>query len=301
MIGVIGAVRGDILGNPYGQVAMEQHNPGTLSMVFAGTGMNLCRNLKALEEEVKFFSVAGDDLPGNAAKVELSNMGVDVSKFLLMGNCNTSMSLEIRNIVDDLELSFGNSDVLEKMDGQFLRDCLADWKEADLLISDASCSPEGWRVLLEEKGDVPLFVDPDGVEEERISPADLKYVHTLLPSRREAEKISGMDILSEEQLKAAGQWFVDQGLQRIFITLSGGGVYCREGSEEHILRPEVGTIVDTKGAGDAFATGVAAAFLQKKSLEETGKYAMATASLTLEAGGYINEELSREKVERRLK
>lgn len=301
MIGVIGMVRGDIVGRPYGQVVREEYNPGTLSMEFAGAGMNICRNLRAVGAVVNLFSVAGDDLPGRAALIELDRIGVDTKDFLLLEGRDTAMSLEIRNIVEELEMAFGNKDVGEKMDAEFFEHRLETLREADLLVCDASCSPAGWRVLLEERKDVPLVVDPDSVEPNRIKEGDLALIDTLVPNRREAEIISGLQILSEEELMTAGEWFIDRGVKRIFITLAGGGVYCREGVEAHILRPEEGVVASTKGAGDAFASGIALAQAKGKNLRETAKYAMAMAQMTLQVDGYVNDKLSREELKGRLK
>lgn len=299
MIGVIGMVRGDILSNPYGQVIREKHNPGTLSMDFAGTGMNLCRNLRALGEDVRFFSVAGNDLPGRAAKMELECLGVDVRDMLLLSESNTSMSLEIRNIVDELELSFGNFDVMEKMDEAYMHHRLDKINETDLLVCDGACSPDGWALLLENRKDTPLIVDPQGVEENKIDPWDLKYIHTIIPERREAEVISGLRILSEDELMEAGEWFIAHGVKRVFITLAGGGVYCREGEKAHVLRPDPVKIQSLKGAGDGFTSGVVFAQQAGKDLIETAQWAMAVAEMTLEARGYVNEKLSKEELGRR--
>ncbi|MEG0663427.1 MAG: PfkB family carbohydrate kinase, partial [Anaerovoracaceae bacterium] len=79
-ITVVGGMNVDIEGNPYGQINHGASNPGTLAMSFSGTGLDIAKNLALLGDKVVFAGLAGDDSPGKMGKVELAELGVDVSK-----------------------------------------------------------------------------------------------------------------------------------------------------------------------------------------------------------------------------
>ena len=109
---------------------------------------------------------------------------------------------------------------------------------------------------------------------------------------------SGMEILNEDQLKAAGRWFADQGVKRTFITMSGGGVYYKEGETEGIIRPdEVLPFVNEEGAGDAFSAAILDGTVRGMSVEEIAAYGMKASAVAMECKRAVNPEMSRERLE----
>ncbi|MEG0157578.1 MAG: hypothetical protein RR661_08000, partial [Anaerovoracaceae bacterium] len=74
---------------------------------------------------------------------------------------NTPMILEIRNIMDDLEMAFGNADVMEKMDKAFLEDAMDEMKSSALVAVDGNLNEEALAYLFDELQDVPVFFDPE--------------------------------------------------------------------------------------------------------------------------------------------
>lgn len=110
--------------------------------------------------------------------------------------------------------------------------------------------------------------------------------------------LCGKEIFSEEQLKEAGKWFADQGVKRIFITMSGGGVYYKEGDSEGILRPEAMLpMQNERGAGDAFSAAVLDGAIRGMTIEQLAAYGMKAAEITLECKAAVNPAMSREKMD----
>ena len=88
--------------------------------------------------------------------------------------------------------------------------------------------------------------------------------------------------MSEEQLSEAGAFFGKSGVERIVITIKGGGLYYREGDREGILRPErLITLGSTSGAGDVVSAAVVAGAVDGKTREEIAADAMEKAALYL--------------------
>ena len=76
----------------------------------------------------------------------------------------------------------------------------------------------------------------------------------------EAEAMSGQQVLGMDQLMAAGDAFEERGVERVIITLKGGGLYYKEGTCSGIIKPERKlTFAETRGAGDVLSAAVVAA------------------------------------------
>ena len=112
----------------------------------------------------------------------------------------------------------------------------------------------------------------------------------------EAEVLSGMSIVSESDLEKAGQWFIDQGVKRVFITISGGGVYYKSSKESGILRPGKVNIISTTGAGDAFSAAILYSYIKDFDIKTTAEYGMTAAAIALESKTAVNSQMSEERL-----
>lgn len=297
-IGIIGGILAEIEGNPYGQLVNHDVNSGTISMSFSGTGRNIAENLARLGEDVIFATVSGNDFSGRSALRELEEIGVDVSAVDLKTGENTAAHIEVLNIVGDLEMALGNNDIYKSMDKEFLE------RKADILKSckivgiDGNVSEDALKYAVEVLKDTLLFLDPVSVSSAKKVKEIIGKFHTIKPDRGEAEAISGLTILSEEELHAAGKWFIEQGVKRVFITLGGGGVYYTDGKDSGFIRPEdsnvnnVKFILNPKGGGDAFSAAILSGFVQDYDVKTTAQLGMAAAKIALEHKEAVNPQIT---------
>lgn len=295
-ITVIGGVVAEIEGNPYGQLMFADENSGTMSAYYSGTGRNIAENLGRLAADAAFFTAVGNDFPGKGAKRELEELSVDTSEFRIIDGQNTAMHMEILNLVGDLEMAVGNWDVNKCIDEKALEKGLDKLNQSKIVATDCVLPKEALTYLTDHV-EVPLFLDPETGNDAQKCKELIGKFHTIAPNRTEAEAISGLEIFSEEQLMEAGQWFADQGVTRIFITMSGGGVYYKEGIKEGIIRPkEMLSMINGEGTGAAFSAAALDGFVKGMDVEETAKYAMAAAAVALEVKTAVNPNMSEEKV-----
>lgn len=300
-ISVIGGITADIEGNPYGQLLMGESNPGKISMSYGGVGRNITENLARLGADVSFVSVAGDDFTGRGVVRELSDLGVNVQHVNLLPEENTAIYLSILNIFGEMELALCNMDVLEKVSTDILDRCMESLKRSKIVAIDTNLTEETLAYLIEKIDGIPLFLDPVSAAKAERAKNLIGKFHTIKPNRKEAEIITGLTILNENELKLAGKWFQEKGVKRIFITLSGGGVYYKEGPVEGVIKPGQVSIVSATGAGDAFSAAILDGFVKGMDIEETAKYGMAAASIAMESKTPVNSKICFEEVTRRMK
>lgn len=300
-ITVIGGITADIEGHPYERLVYADSNPGTIRISYGGVGRNIAENLGRLGASVSFFSVAGDDMTGRGAVRELADLGVDVSGVRLLPGENTAMYLSILNMVGDMELALCNMDVLERLPEDLIREAAAASAGSRMAALDTNLTEENLAAAVEAFAGIPLFLDPVSTAKAERAKGIIGRFHTVKPNRAEAEILTGREILDPTALSEAGAWLEGQGVVRVFITLSGGGVYFRGEGDEGFL-PTMGTLGgggSATGAGDAFSAAVLLGYARGYSIRQTARFALAASSLAMEASTAVNPKMSIEEVERR--
>ncbi len=114
---------------------------------------------------------------------------------------------------------------------------------------------------------------------------------TELIERSEVVFISADELKSlikKEDYERGTELLLDVGARIVCVTLGGKGCYVADSStgESHLIDAYPTDVVDTTGAGDAFAAGFLFALLRDKSLYESGKTGNFVASFCIrEYGG----------------
>jgi len=295
-ISIIGGITADIEGNPYNQLIQGDSNPGKISMSYGGVGRNITENLARMGSSVSFVSVAGDDFPGRGAVRELEDLGVDTDYVKLLPEENTAMYLSILNLIGDMELALCNMDVLERISTGFIDEALERLRDSKIVGIDTNLTEETLEYTTSILNGVPLFLDPVSVTKAERAKNLVGRFHTIKPNRMEAEILSGMQIMSAEELEQAGEWFIEQGVKRIFITLGGGGVYYRDENESGLIRPDNVEIVSATGAGDAFSAAIIYSHLNGYRIKKAAELGMAAAKIAMQSKAAVNRAMSEEKL-----
>ena len=260
-ITVIGGIRANIVVKAFEQLMAAQENKATVEASYSGTGRNIAENL--------------------------GRMGADVAL----------AAVSVLNIVGDLEFAAANSDIYKAMSQEQLEKASEKINSSKVVCADGTLEEDVLRYIAKNTDAVLLF-DPHSEEGAEKAKAFIGDFDIIKPNRGEASVLCGMDIFSEEQLKEAGQWFVDQGVNKVFITMSGGGVYYREGTREGILHPDkVLPFVYEDGAGDAFSAAIADGAAKGMDIEAMAAYGMKAAAIAMECKTAVNPAMSRERLE----
>ena len=295
-ITVIGGARQQITANALDQIMAEQENEGEIFASFSGTGHNIAENLGRIGADVAFVSAAGDDFSGRALRQEMEKAGVNTRFLRLEEGQRTAARIEVLNIIGDPQMIMNDETVYGCITEETVDEAEELLNASEFLCVDGSLSEEVLRHLTETVK-APLFLDPHREEDAEKVRDFIGAFDMIKPNRGEASVLCGKEIFSEEQLKEAGKWFADQGVKRIFITMSGGGVYYKEGDSEGILRPnEMLPMQNERGAGDAFSAAVLDGAIRGMAIRELAAYGMKAAEITLGCREVVNPDMSREKM-----
>ena len=289
-ITVIGAVNMDICGRPYGKLVLHDSNPGRVVLSPGGVGRNIAHNLRLLGAEVTFVTAFGEDVYAGSIRQSCLELGFDLSCSLTVPNGRTGTYLYLMDSSGDMAVGLSDMDISKSITTDFLKTILHRLNESDLVILDGNLQ-EDTILFLTENCTAPLFADPvSAAKAHKLLPA-LGGLYALKPNQIEAQFMTG-----ETTPEDAARIFLWRGIKQIFISLGPEGLCAGDASGIVRLPCPPTRLVDATGGGDAMMAALAFAHTQGMSAAESGRFALAAASIAVEAQGAINPRLSTEQI-----
>ena len=295
-IAIIGGIAADIEGCPRGELIDADSNPGSVTISYGGVSRNITENLARMGERVRFFSVAGDDFIGRAAKEHLASIGVNVSEVRLLPEESTAIYLSILDRKGDMRLGICNMDILERIDRGFLHHAAGEAKGFAMVGLDTNLTEEDLEFVTGELTGTPLFLDPVSVQKAQRAKKWIGRFHTVKPNRLEAEAISGIPIKRSDDLLRSAEWFLTRGVRRLYLTMGEDGVFFADEKGYGVLPAAKPRIVSATGAGDAFSAACIKAGLDGMDLRESALTAMSASLLAMESREAVNPAMSAENL-----
>lgn len=282
-IAVVGGVNMDIGARSHAPLVERDSNPGKISLSPGGVGRNIAHDLAALGADVCLLTAFGGD--GNAALLQSAcrEHGIDISRALVLPGESSSVYLFVAGPDGDMALAVSDMDICRRIDPDYLSSCRDVLDGAAAVVIDANLPEETLRFLA-DTCTAPLFADPvSTAKAPRLRPI-LGKLHTLKPNRQEAETLTGIPITDADSLDRAASALLETGLQRVFLTLGGDGVYAADRSGVRLALPAAPRrAVDFTGCGDAFTAALAWAFLRGGDLTFTARAGLTAAAFTAES------------------
>ena len=107
-----------------------------------------------------------------------------------------------------------------------------------------------------------------------------------------------MKIKNDEDLRKAGRYFIDLGIENVFITLDEDGIYYNNGLVEGKIKAQDAKVVNVTGAGDSFVAGIAYGYANKCDLIDTLKFAISMSTITISTEETIHPEMGLDLVKK---
>ncbi|MGI6228303.1 MAG: PfkB family carbohydrate kinase, partial [Christensenellales bacterium] len=120
---------------------------------------------------------------------------------------------------------------------------------------------------------------------DRISDDLYQKIDIFTPNESEAELLSGIKVEDEDGARSAAEFFLKKGVKSCVITMGKKGAFFADRNKSRLFPSFKVKAIDTTGAGDAFNGGLAAAFGEGKSIEDSIIFASAVAALSVTKTG----------------
>ncbi len=271
------------------------HGDG-LAVGYGGKGSNQAVACARLGASVELMTCLGDDTFGGWARALYEQEGVGSRWIGKSSRYPTGLGAILvtpdgRNaIVVDIGAN-------REMDGAFVeaRSGILDAVSVLLTVTEAPLAAVARAIELAHARGKTVVLNPAPAV--ALPQGLLAKVDALTPNSRELATLTGMPAGSVDQATAAARSLLRQGARSVVVTLGeDGALVCRAEGVSHVSTPKV-NVVDTTGAGDAFAAGLAVALGEGRSLEDAAAFAVCCGSLACTVSEVIPSLPRRAQVE----
>lgn len=300
-IAVIGGVNIDIQGFPYDKLTYSDSNPGNIKISPGGVGRNIAENMVRLGVPVKLISVIGNDIYGTKIIDESKLIDLDVLDSLILEGESTSTYLSILDNNGDMALSISHMDIFDRMTVEFIKSKSHIIANSRIAVIDTNIPKEVIEYLVTTYKDKNFFLDTVSTKKAKKVRDLIGYFHTIKPNKAEAEILSGIKIKNEHDLIRTGEYFLQKGVKRVFISLGKEGVFYSDGNNSGHAKAYSSKVINATGAGDAFMAALAYAHINNMSIEESAKIGIAASLLAISHENTINPNMSIENIKSYMK
>jgi len=198
---------------------------------------------------------------------------------------------------NDLAVGISAMSLYDDLDSKEFIKNLPDELPSVYSILETNFSSEILQKIVEKYPNQKFVLDTVSGKKALRSLPVLDKIYILKTNLFEAEMISGIQIKSDEDHTKLVKYFLEQGVQKVFITLGKKGVIY--GNRKTIIRqlPVPAKVINTIGAGDAFVSGLVYADSIYAPIDHMAKYGMKAAALTVSHPEAVNPELNADKLE----
>jgi pseudouridine kinase len=291
----VGTSNVDIQGFAGQTVVPKDKNPGGDIEVWAGgVARNIGENLARLGVPVKMLTAIGDDIHATKILDDSRNAGMDMSNVLKLKNRRSGSYISITDTDGDLFVGLTDMSIAGEMTVDYFKSKQAILDGAEAMVLSPCVPADVLDHLGHHFDGKPIFLDVVSTGYVPRLRQCLGLFHTVKANLPEAEELSGIRIDSNEDLNRVANAVLEQGVQRMVISLGSGGVFYKDRAGRTLRKRTraVTDMVNATGAGDALAAGLVYGYVHQLDLNTTLDFAMSAAILTLNHKNTINPQLS---------
>ena len=286
----------DICGFTDKNYRSNDSNPGKVKTSLGGVCRNIAECMARVDVNTKFISILGDDEAGLRMMEHSKVMNYDMSESLIVEGGHTPTYMAILDEQGEMVSAVVDMKIIDMFTTDFIDSKAEIIKNCEYMILDSDRPDIVEYILKTFSGDTKFILDPVSAAKAKLVKHLIKYFHTIKPNRYEAEIMCGFKIHNDEDLRKAGQYFRDLGIENVFITLDEDGIYYNNGAQEGKLKANDVKVVNVTGAGDSFVAGIASGYMNDINIVDTVKYAISMSTITIATEETIHPEMCNELV-----
>lgn len=297
---VLGGANIDICGSGLEELKQFDSNPGTVEILYGGVGRNIAQILCLLKEKVNFVTCFSDDHFGRQLKADCEMLGMDCRLSKVVSGVPSSVYLAILDQNHDMHIAVSDMRILRTMDEEMMRHVCGVIQPDDMLVMDANLSMECIKTVMKHTS-CRKAVDPVSTSKAARLKPFLSHIDIFKPNRFEAEELNGIEITGRESAARSLDWFLEQGVKEVMISMAEQGVLLGTAGEKVWIRHRAIHLENATGGGDSFM----GAYVQQRFHNETplyaAEYAISTAITTIENDAVRRRSLNTEHVKNAMK
>lgn len=289
-ITVIGAANVDITASPLGRYVPCDSNPSRVEIAFGGVGRNIAHNLCMMGDNVRFFTVFGDDSIALSLRDDCRRVGMTIDPIIEVAEARSNYFICVNDHNGEMQAGAADMELMSHLTPDMVAMHIDSINAGDAVIADCNV---GELVLkyLAEHCTTPLYIDATSAAKAMKIKAVLGIDRTqpliVKVNQTEAVALSGI----KGDVEAMANWFLTHGVTRIYITMGVRGVYCSDGAQSVSHPSQAVMVVNATGAGDAFMAAAVHGELHGLSMEESCAMGVKAAAIALQSNNAVNDSI----------
>ncbi|HQX75716.1 MAG TPA: carbohydrate kinase family protein, partial [Thermoflexales bacterium] len=292
---VIGASILDIKGRLTEQPIPNSSNYASIKMSIGGVARNIAENLARLGADARLLTAIGDDYAGEEMSGNAEEVGMDISRALMIDGESTATYLAALDQTGDLLLGLDDTDIMRHITPEYLRKNEDAFEDCEMVVLDLNLTDAALDEAIKTARQYgkKIVVDPTSTQRAVRLKKHLADLDIITPNMDEAAAILGRSSPNTpDDAIAAARALVGLGVGVAVITQAEqGACYATEHEWGHFPALNV-QIVDTTGAGDALTAAIVFGMLNNLSVADSVRLGLNAASLTLRTSETVSSELS---------
>lgn len=274
-ITIVGGAAIDITGKPDSICRERDSNLGRVRIRVGGAGHNIAKWLARMGFHAELITAIGSGFHAGMVRESCRQAGVSLAHTFAASE-HTGMYIGVFDEDGDMLVGISDMSVLDHITPEYLTPLLPEINTSRMCVIDGNLSPEALEFLC-VRVTAPLFYDPVSCAKAARIGGNIGRCFAIFPSRLEAGFLSGKSCDTLRGVYRASDWFLEQGVKRVFIYLAEEGVYWADADGCGVIPAEGRNIVDIPGAGDAMGAAIADGCVRGLSAEACARLACAAS------------------------
>ena len=264
---------------------------------FGGKGANQAFTIAKIGGKVDYLTCIGDDVFGRLYQKEFrkNNFNMDYIKVIN----NKPNGIAVINIDENgrntIVVYPGSS---RSLTPDIIKENLEMILSHDIIMTQLEIPVATAEYIAKAKTDKTIFIlNPSPVDKNYDYSEILKSVDILIPNEVELSQLADGDIKEIEDVSKASAKLLSAGVKNMVVTLGKKGVFVKNSNiEQYIEAPDV-KVIDTAGAGDAFAGAFMFNYSKTKDIVKAANFANKVATISVTRHGTHKSVPTRQEIE----
>lgn len=294
---VIGGCNIDFIAKSFEKINMKDSNPGTMQYSFGGVAKNISENLIRLGIKNKFITVFGDDAYSREIKNYLRDLNIDISSSKFLTNKTMSTYISILDENNDLFTAISSMEVIKEINIEFISKMIDIIKAYKYIIMDTNLSEDVLEYICKNCTNSKIIIDCVSRKKTLKVKKLLKYIYLIKPNIYEAQELSGLEVKKEKDLKNIIKYFLEQGVEKLFVSLGEKGLLFASKDKKGFMKiKDKPDIVNTSGCGDATLSAIVYGELTGKDIIDMAKLGVTAGFITAQSNDTVSKEINEENI-----
>ncbi len=253
-ISIVGGAAIDITGKPDSICRERDSNLGSVRIRVGGAGHNIAKRLSALGYRAELITAIGSGFHAGMVRESCRQANVSL-RHTYIGSEHTGIYIGVFDEDGDMLVGISDMGVLDHLTPDYLAPLLPEINGSRMCAVDGNLSPEALDFLCSYVT-APLFYDPVSCAKAKRIRGSVGKCFAILPNRFEAGFLSGKSCDTVRGVYRASDWFLEQGVKRVFVALGEEGLYWADADGCGVIPADRAAIPETPGGSDAISAAV---------------------------------------------